>query len=69
MQELETTMKQLEELTAKRFEVLQKVAGREIEAAKAAEADKYNKKAVEEANKPKSLLERKLNRIYSTLRT
>lgn len=36
MQELEQTMKQLEELTAKRFEVLQKVAGREIEAAKAA---------------------------------
>lgn len=55
MQELEQTMKQLEELTAKRFEVLQKVAGREIEAAKAAEAEKYNKKAAEEEKKVAAL--------------
>lgn len=55
MQELEQTMKQLEELTAKRFEVLQKVAGREIEAAKKAEADKYTKKAAQEEKKVAAL--------------
>lgn len=55
MQELEQTMKQLEELTAKRFEVLQKVAGREIEAAKAAEATKYSQKAAKEEKKVAAL--------------
>jgi hypothetical protein len=55
MQELEQTMKQLEELTAKRFEVLQKVAGREIEAAKAAEANKYSQKAAQEEKKVAAL--------------
>lgn len=51
MQELEQTMKQLEELTAKRFEVLQKVAGREIEAVKTAEATKYSEKSIQEEKK------------------
>lgn len=51
MQELDQTMKKLEELTSKRFEVLQKVAGREIEAAKAAEAEKFNQIAAREQKK------------------
>jgi len=55
MQELEQTMRQLEELTAKRFEVLQKVAGREIEAVKTAEAKRYAEQAAKEQKKVAAL--------------